>query len=131
VPQLVKGGKWVFGWAIVGADGEIPIPPKAFLEYKYQFGEEVYFIKGSQTSGGFSIGRSERLTKSKINLGLHLLSQGMIDQSRMIAHPSNLDLKPGERLLVVRGSGVALGFLQRGPIYEEALRYIEIETYAT
>jgi hypothetical protein len=72
LPHLVKGGKWVFGWAIVGLSGEIPIPPEAFSEYQLQFGEEVCFIKGSQTSGGFRIGRPERLAESEINLGLRL-----------------------------------------------------------
>lgn len=129
MPQLVKGGKWVFGWAIVGSNGEIPIPPNAFREYGYQFGEDVYFIKGSQTSGGFSMGRSERLAQSKIDLGLRLLGQGVIDPSRQIAHSPNLGLNPRARLLVVRGSGLALGFLQHGPIYGEALRHLELETF--
>jgi len=29
MPQLVKGGKWVFGWVIVGFQGELTIPPEA------------------------------------------------------------------------------------------------------
>ena len=129
MPQLVKGGKWVFGWAIVGSNGEIPIPPDAFREYRYQFGEDVYFFKGSRTSGGFSIGRSERLVQSTIGLGLRNLGQGMIDSSQQMAHSPNLGLNPGARLLVVRGSGLALGFLERGRIYEEALKHPELETF--
>jgi hypothetical protein len=31
---------------------------------------------------------------------------------------------------VVRGSGLALGFVQRGPIYEEASRHPEIEVFS-
>jgi hypothetical protein len=84
MPQLVKGGKWVFGWVIVGPRGELTIPPEAWDEYQFQVGDEVTFIPGSRRSGGFSL-----------------------------SHP---------RLLAVRGSGRALGFVAHGPIYEEALR---------
>ena len=131
MPQLVKGGKWVFGWAVVGPNGEIPIPPKAFSEYQDHFGEIVFFIKGSRTSGGFSVGRSERLAQSKIDLRLRFLGQGVIDPFRHMVQPPDLGLTSGERLLVVRGSGLALGFLQRGPIYEEALLHLDIETFTT
>jgi hypothetical protein len=34
-----------------------------------------------------------------------------------------------EKLLVVRGSGLALVFISKGPIYEEALRHPELTTY--
>jgi len=27
MPQLVKGRKWVFGWVVVGQQGEVRIPP--------------------------------------------------------------------------------------------------------
>jgi hypothetical protein len=130
MPQLVKGGKWVFGWSIIGMNSEIPIPPKAFSEYRYQFGETVFFLKGSQTSGGFSMGRIEKLAQSKIDLGSLILGQGVIGQSRKLAKPGDLGLHSGERLLVVRGSGLALGFLQRGPIYAEALMHPKIETFS-
>ncbi len=44
--------------------------------------------------------------------------------------PKTLAIQPGERLLVVRGSGLALGFLQQGPIYEEAQHHPQIEVFA-
>lgn len=129
MPQLAKGGKWVFGWVIVGSNGELPIPPEAFVEYRFQFGEAVVFIKGSHTSGGFGVGRLERLSQSKIDLQMRSLGQGEIDPFNQLVYPPEIGLKPGDRLLVARGSGFALGFLQRGPIYQEALLHPEIETY--
>jgi len=72
MPQLVKGGKWVFGWVIVGGHREITIPPESYTEYGFQAGKPVFFL---------------------------------------------------------RGSGLALGFLTRGPIYEEAVKHSEIETF--
>jgi len=44
--------------------------------------------------------------------------------------PKTLAIQPGERLLAVRGSGLALGFLQQGPMYEEALLHPEIEVFS-
>ena len=35
----------------------------------------------------------------------------------------------GDNLLVVRGSGLALGFIIRGPIVDEALKHPELEVY--
>ena len=46
-----------------------------------------------------------------------------------IASQCRSTIQSGERLLAVCGSGFALGFLQRGPIYEEALKHHEIETF--
>jgi hypothetical protein len=40
--------------------------------------------------------------------------------------PLKVGVSPGQRLLVVRGSGHALGFVARGPIYEEALAHPEL-----
>ena len=130
MPQIAKGGKWVFGWVIIGPRGEIPIPPEAYLEYGFQPGESVIFIEGSRTSGGFGMGRFERLVQSKTDLLKRSLGQGLIDQKHYIAHPPKIGLKPGDRLLVGRGSGFALGFLQHGPIIQEALLHPEIETFS-
>jgi hypothetical protein len=38
-------------------------------------------------------------------------------------------LKPGDRLLTVRGSCYGLGFVARGPIYEEALQHPELACF--
>ena len=33
MPQLNKGGKYVFGWSVIGADGTIHFPTMALSEY--------------------------------------------------------------------------------------------------
>ena len=38
-------------------------------------------------------------------------------------------MQPGDRLLAVLGSGHAVGFLARGPIYQAALEHNEIEFF--
>lgn len=129
MPQLAKGGKWVFGWVIVGQEGEIQIPPEAYSEYGFQTGEPVVFTRGSRRSGGFGLGRDERLAQSPIRS--RILENGNIREQMRVILPKTLKLQPGERLLVVRGSGLALGFLQQGPIYEEAMRHPEIQVFAS
>lgn len=41
MPQLVKGGKYIFGWAVVQNDGRIKIPDEAFTEYDFHSKTDV------------------------------------------------------------------------------------------
>jgi hypothetical protein len=128
MPRLVKGGKWVFGWVVVGPQREISIPPAAYREYGFQVGDEVLFLKGSRRSGGFSIGRAEIIPAL---LQKRALGRGRIDTPGRVMAPPETGAQPGDRLLAARGSGLALGLLTRGPIYEEALKHLELEVFET
>jgi hypothetical protein len=130
MPQLVKGGKWVFGWTVVNSAGEVRIPPEAYAEYGFQTGEQIVFLNGSKRSGGCGVARREKLVGSQILLVHRMLGVGVVGENERVAFPNATGFRPGERLLVVRGSGLALGFVQRGPIYEEALRHPEIEVFS-
>jgi 7,8-dihydropterin-6-yl-methyl-4-(beta-D-ribofuranosyl)aminobenzene 5'-phosphate synthase len=90
MPQLVKGGKWVFGWCIVGQDVEIRIPPEAHTEYGFQAGETVIITPGSRCSGGFGIGKAEKLANSPLQL-------------RSSRHDLSLVLQTSQGLVVVCG----------------------------
>jgi len=127
MPQLVKGGKWVFGWAFVEAGGELPIPPAAWDEYEFQVGDEVTFTPGSRRSGGFGLSHA-RLTAGR-PLPMRALAGGRIVARGRVTLPTALGVQPGDRLLVVRGSGRALGFVARGPIYEEASKHAELACF--
>ncbi len=131
MPQLAKGGKWVFGWVVVGPQREIRIPPEAYAEYGFQAGEEVVFLAGSRRSGGFGIGRPEKLAQSKIPLERRAIGRGTIGPSGIIALPPETGIQPGERLLAGRGSGFALGFLRQGPILEEAVNHPELKIFSS
>ncbi len=126
MPQLAKGGKWVFGWVVVSPQGEITIPPEAYREYGFQAGEQVILMRGSRSSGGFSVGRVDRVPSL---LRKRALAQAQMGEQGQVAVPPESGAQPGERLLVVRGSGLALGFLAQGPIYEEALKHPELVTF--
>ena len=72
-----------------------------------------------------------KLTASKLGtrkvLGTAILDErGCATIPRVIL--DRLGIQSNAKLLVVRGSGLALGFVAKGPIYEEALRHPEITT---
>ena len=127
MPQLVKGGKWAFGWVIVGPRRELAIPPEAWDEYGFQLGDEVTFIAGSRRSGGFGLSHPRLL--EAVAIPLHALAQGRVDEVGRVTAPAAVGVQPGDRLLAVRGSGRALGFVARGPIYEEALKHPELACF--
>jgi hypothetical protein len=129
MPQLVKGGKWVFGWVTVGQQGEFVIPPEAWDEYGFQLGEEAIFLPGSRTSGGFGLSTPRLLGQMAGPVQMRTLARSQIKERGRIVAPPRVGVQPGSRLLAVRGSGRALGFLARGPIYDEAKRHPELKTF--
>jgi hypothetical protein len=129
MPQLNKRGKWVFGWVIVRPQREITIPPEAYIEYGFQPGEAVIFLRGSRRSGGFSIGRREKLEQVFPPLLRRTFGQRNLGGDGRIEAPPEAGVQPGDRLLAVRGSGYAVLLITREPIYQRALAHDEIETY--
>lgn len=151
MPQLVKGGKYVYGWSKVGDTGKIVIPPDAVEEYNLRDGEKVILIPGSSRSGGFGITTVERLQNSPlirmvapfletdftipegdvINIKgrpccwVHFF-KGCITVPEETLNQYGINL--GDSVLSVRGSKTALGILVRGPIIEEA-RMHEIDIF--
>ena len=130
MPQLSKGGKWIFGWVVVNENRKIRIPPEAFSEYGFCSGEVVLFTHGSRTSGGFSLGRQTILLKNE-KINIRSIAKGILEENMVIYLPPAIDAQPGERLLAVRGSRFALGFIQRGPIYTTALHHTDIEVFTS
>ena len=154
MPQLVKGGKHVFGWSGVSQEGVITIPEEAFKEYGFFKNEEVILIPGSKKSGGFGLSFLRLLQDSLIGkeiqntLGSKDLASmqnelvplktrtigisRIIDNRKVKLKESILEqfhIKKQNDLLVVRGSGFALGFLTKGPIYQEAKKYKDLLRY--
>ena len=151
MPQLVKGGKYVFGWSIISEDGEIPIPEEAFYEYQFEAGEKVIIMPGSNTSGGFSIAKKFFLAESKLsdilarspNLAEFRIAEGTIvdikgkklcwttihENGFLQLPPNTLEVygvKPNDYLLAARDSYVGLGMVAKGAIFEEAKKHLDI-----
>lgn len=132
MPRLVKGAKWTYGWVVIGPKGEVTIPPEAWREFGFQPGEEAVFTLGSRRSGGFGLSSPSLMGKVSERLGgatLRVLARGWFSEGGRVVVPSEVGVKPGDRLLVVRGSRYGLGFVARGPIYEEALKHSALEVF--
>lgn len=129
MPQLVKGGKHVFGWSQVSEDGGIRIPPEAFGEYKLTGCDKAICMSGSKRSGGFGLTTVEKLRNSEIGRiidGLPDLAFYSIPEGEPVRKGSRIycwinlspegyftvpqdtlklyGVEPGQRLLVARGS---------------------------
>ncbi len=153
MPQLVKGGKHTFGWSRVGDSGGIIIPPEALGEYGLKESEKLILVPGSRTSGGFGLGSVESVKRTPMGVALEVhpgLGEFRMPEGEVIEHKGKpycwvelrsggitVPLKtlekygigPGDRLLVIRGSGLAIGFTVRGPIVEEAEKHQELEVF--
>ncbi len=153
MPQLVKGGKHTFGWSRVGNGGRMTIPAEALEEYRLGESVKLLVLPGSRTSGGFGLASVESVRTSPLE-GV-LKAPGGLGDSRapegaavdyegrpyawaqlrnggITLPPATLEkygIAVGDRLLVVRGSGLALGFAVRGPIVEEANMHGELEVF--
>ena len=131
MPRLVKGAKWTFGWVVVGPEREILIPPEAWDEYSFRTGDEAIYVPGSRRSGGFGISTAALMDEASGKMegaGLHIIGRSRFGDGCVVV-PLEVEVKPGDRLLTARGSGYGLGFVARGPIYEEALKHPELEVF--
>ncbi|HOO76709.1 MAG TPA: hypothetical protein PK636_00955 [bacterium] len=138
MPRLVKGGKFVYGWSRVGERGSIAVLPAAAAEYRLRTGDPVVLIPGSRTSGGFGVARLQALRRSRLAAVLRDGPGGTRSCFRTVLDEKGLNVpaavlarfgvRPGARLLLVRGSGLALGFIVRGPLVEEAARHPDLES---
>ena len=154
MPQLVRGGKYVFGWSIISEDGRILIPEEARQEYKLESGERVILLPGSRTSGGFSIVRKPLLEQSRLSNTLmrdpdwaeswidkrntfdingKSLCRATVQENGLLQlAPHTLEVygvKPGDCMLAVRGSYIGIGMAAKGPLVEEARKHPELAVF--
>lgn len=150
MPQLVKGGKHTYGWSAVADSGTIVIPPEAIKEYRLEDGDKLIVVPGSRTSRGFGLSSRKSVVGSVLGVVLEehpdlgefrvpagdvvehggrpycwvILRHGTIDLAAPTLAKYGVNI--GDRLLVIRGSGLALGFAVRGPIVQEARKHGEL-----
>lgn len=126
--RLVKGAKETFGWVVVGEKREVMIPPEAWQRYGFQAGEEAIILLGSKTSGGFAITNQKLLAKTSFpKENRRVIGHCIFLPNKAVCIPNEIPVFPGQKLFTVFGSGYALGFITRGPIYTEALQHPELQ----
>ncbi|MHA1303180.1 MAG: hypothetical protein ACTSQE_06635 [Candidatus Heimdallarchaeaceae archaeon] len=141
MPILVKGGKYTFGWSVIGKDGKVVIPPEAMEYYNFKIGEKIILTNGSTRSGGFSIYKQEMIKDSPLKGVFKLipelehfkLKEGETVRCRNrtycwntiqdegYIHLSDEELEEfqlalGDYLLSIGGIHLSLNFIVKGPI---------------
>ena len=67
MPQMSKGGKYIFGWSEIQEDGALIFPLPAVEEYKLRQEQYIYIVSGSKQTGGFCVMSEPLLSRSKLN----------------------------------------------------------------
>ncbi len=154
MPKLVKGGKHVYGWSLVGENGRIMVPEEALADYNFETPSKVILMAGSRRSGGFALTTSSLIRNSRLSVLLYedsrlfgyklcegetvtiggkpfcwveLKSDGCIIVP--LAAMKEYGVNPGDLLLSVRGSRFALAFCVKGPLIDEARRHSNLSLF--
>lgn len=148
MPQLNKGGKYVFGFSEIHDDLTIQFPKQAISEYNITLENSVILITGSKTTGGFCVTNQTLLGSSKLK---HILSQceGLVSHTLpqcefirfkgrgycwvSISSSGIIQLSPramqylslsiGCPLISIRSSDIAFVMGAKGPLLEKGFSY--------
>ena len=71
MPQMSKGGKFIFGKSLIRDDLTVHLPPQALTEYNAAAEGKIYLFTGSKVTGGFCVTRKGLLEPSKLG---HILT---------------------------------------------------------
>ena len=148
MPQVTKGGKFIFGWSQIKPDGTVIFPKLAADEYQIASEGKIFLFTGSKSTGGFCVTRKGLLLPSQLSHILiensdlldYTLPEGTFiaykgrkygwlsigkDGSLVLPHVllDRLRLRPGDRLLSIRSSDIAFTMGAYGPLVERANRF--------
>lgn len=145
MPQVTKGGKYIFGWSKIGKDLTIQLPEMAINEYNITSENKVYLMSGSKKTGGFCVTKKELLYNSKIGniledtealrdykipegefikykgriyCWLYISEKGILHFNDEIL--KTLSLNIDDKLLSIRSSDIAFTMGVKGPLIERA-----------
>lgn len=148
MPQMNKGGKFIFGKSIVRNDGVLQFPEQAIREYDITAEGKVYLFTGSKSTGGFCVTRKGLLAPSKLG---HILSDTpalreytakpgsfirykgrfyawttISDDGKIVLTDDMmtfLKIEPEMKLLSIRSSGIAFTMGAYGRLVEESMKH--------
>lgn len=148
MPQMNKGGKFIFGKSVIRNNGVIQFPEQAIREYNIIAEGKVYLFSGSKSTGGFCVTRKGLLEPSKLG---HTLSD-LPELRHYTSAPNSfirykgrsyawteisedgeivltddmkafLKLETGVMLLSIRSSDIAFTMGAYGPLVEESMKH--------
>ena len=148
MPQMNKGGKFIFGKSLIRDDLTIHLPTQALTECNTTQEGKVYLFTGSKITGGFCVTRKGLLEPSKLG---HILTDNPTLQNYQTAEGEFvkykgrsycwvnisengiiqlnqqmlgfLNLKIDMELLSIRSSDIAFTMGATGPLLERANSY--------
>ncbi len=148
MPQMNKGGKFIFGKSMIMSDGTVQFPTEAVEEYHIAEEGKVYLFTGSKVTGGFCVTRKGLLYPSKLGHILEEVPQLLdytskagdfikykgrsycwvdISETGQIALTEDmmtfLEIRAGMQLLSIRSSDIAFTMGAKGPLLEKAENY--------
>ena len=154
MPQMTKGGKYIFSWSKIGQNGELTFPTMAVKEYNLQEETYIYIVSGSKQTGGFSVMTEHLLSHSTLknileenpSLAERSLQEGelILYKGRMYGWLSlngtnvnlpqslmdSLGVNIGDKLLAIRSSNIAFTMGFRGSLIDKANNFKgKIETF--
>lgn len=148
MPQMSKGGKFIFGKSLIRDDLTIHLPIQALAEYNATSEGKVYLFTGSKVTGGFCVTRKGLLEPSKLRhiltnnpalqnyqttegefvkykgrsyCWINISEDGTIQLNQQILDFLNLQI--GMELLSIRSSNIAFTMGATGPLLERADNY--------
>ncbi len=148
MPQMNKGGKFIFGKSLIRDDLTIHLPTQALTEYNIAAEGKVYLFTGSKVTGGFCVTRKGLLEPSKLGhiltdnpalqnyqttegkfvkykgrsyCWVNISEKGVIQLNQQVLN--FLNLKIGMKLLSIRSSDIAITMGATGPLLEKAENY--------
>ena len=155
MPQMNKGGKFIFGKSLIRDDLTIHLPTQALTEYNATAERKVYLFTGSKVTGGFCVTRKGLLEPSKLGhiltdnpallnyqtaegefvkykgrsyCWINISENGVIQLNQQILDFLNLKIRM--ELLSIRSSDIAFTMGAPGPLPERADNYEgEIKIY--
>lgn len=148
MPQLNKGGKYVFGISIIGNQNKIQIPAQTLTEYNITKEGKIIVFTGSKVTGGFCVTSNTLLSNSKLKHILNdcpALANYELEESRFIQYkgrryswltisPSGIiqladsamkyfNLSVGDALMCIRSSDIAFTMGAKGPLMDKVHTY--------
>ena len=148
MPQLNKGGKFVFGLSIIGVQNRIQIPTQALAEYDITKYGKIIIFTGAKATGGFCITNHTLLSNSKLKhiladcptLSNYELEEGhfiqyqgrgyswlTISPSGIIQLPNHtmdyLHLTINDKLMCIRSSDIAFTMGAKGSLMDKVYAY--------
>lgn len=155
MPQLNRGGKFIYGKSLLREDLTLQLPTQAVTEYSATIERKAYLFTSSKSTGGFCFTRRGLLEPSKLG---HILTDNptlrdyQMEEGKFLPYKGRsycwigvseqgvlefnqemmefLKLKVGMELLCIRSSNIAFTMGVKGPLIERADHYEgEIQVY--